>query len=129
MLGISRGLSRVKQVVTAVSVGDLDQRIEIKSNDEIKDLVDTVNVMTGNLRASAAIADQIAYGDLSAKPNILSDKDTLGQAMTRMVDGLRASATVAEQIAGGDLTVTPKPLSDKDTLGLALQRWSKSCAT
>ena len=120
VLGISRGLNRVKQVVTAVSVGDLDQRIEIKSNDEIKDLVDTVNVMTGNLRASAGIADQIAYGDLSAKPQILSDKDILGQAMERMVEGLRASAQVAEQIAGGDLTVTPKPLSDKDTLGLAL---------
>lgn len=122
VLGISRGLNRVKQVVTAVSVGDLDQRVEIKSNDEIKDLIDTVNVMTENLRTSAALVDQVANGDLSAKPKVLSDKDVLGQAMERMVDGLRASASIAEDIAGGDLTVTPKPLSDKDTLGLALEK-------
>jgi methyl-accepting chemotaxis protein len=122
VIGISRGLNRVKQVVTAVSIGDLDQRVEIKSNDEIKDLVDTVNVMTGNLKASAAVADQIAYGDLSAKPKVLSENDVLGQAMERMVEGLRASAAVAEDIANGDLTVMPKPLSDKDTLGLALER-------
>jgi methyl-accepting chemotaxis protein len=122
VLGISRGLNRVKQVVNAVAVGDLDQRVEIKSDDEIKDLVDTVNVMTENLRASAAVADQIAGGDLSVMPKILSDKDVLGQSMTRMVDGLRASAAIAEEIANGDLTVTPKPLSDKDTLGLALEK-------
>jgi len=120
--GISRGLNKVKLAVTGVSVGDLDQRIEIKTNDEIKDLVDTVNVMTENLRASAGVADAIAYGDLSIKPAILSDKDVLGQAMTRMVEGLRSSANIAEQIAGGDLTVNPKPLSDKDTLGIALLR-------
>ncbi|KKB77898.1 hypothetical protein VW35_14115 [Devosia soli] len=122
VLGISRGLNKVKQVVSAVSIGDLDQRVEIKSNDEIKDLVDTVNVMTDNLRASATVVDQVAYGDLSAKPKILSDKDVLGQAMTRMVEGLGASAAVAEQIAGGDLTVEPRRLSDKDTLGIALER-------
>lgn len=122
VLGISRGLKKVSQVVSAVSIGDLDQRVEIKSNDEIKDLVDTVNVMTDNLRASAAIVDQVAYGDLSAKPKVLSDKDVLGQAMTRMVEGLGASAAVAEKISAGDLTVEPRRLSDKDTLGIALER-------
>jgi methyl-accepting chemotaxis protein len=122
VMGISRGLNRVKQVVNGVAIGDLDQRVEIKSNDEIKDLVDTVNVMTDNLRASAAVVDQVAYGDLSAKPTVLSDKDVLGQAMQRMVEGLSASAQVAEKIAGGDLTVEPRRLSDKDTLGIALER-------
>ncbi|MCR6635885.1 methyl-accepting chemotaxis protein [Devosia sp.] len=122
VLGISRGLNRVKQVVNGVAIGDLDQRVEIKSNDEIKDLVDTVNVMTDNLRASAKVVDQVAYGDLSAKPTVLSEKDVLGQAMQRMVEGLSASAAVAEKIAAGDLTVEPRRLSEKDTLGIALER-------
>ncbi|WP_160194634.1 methyl-accepting chemotaxis protein [Devosia riboflavina] len=122
VMGISRGLTRVKQVVNGVAIGDLDQRVEIKSNDEIKDLVDTVNVMTDNLRASAAVVDQVAYGDLSAKPTVLSDKDVLGQAMQRMVEGLSASAAIAEKISAGDLTVEPRRLSDKDTLGIALER-------
>ncbi|WP_082561294.1 methyl-accepting chemotaxis protein [Devosia sp. Root685] len=122
VMGISRGLNRVKQVVNGVAIGDLDQRVDIKSDDEIKDLVDTVNVMTDNLRASAAVVDQVAYGDLSAKPKVLSDKDVLGLAMQRMVEGLSASATVAEKIAAGDLTVEPRRLSDKDTLGIALEQ-------
>jgi methyl-accepting chemotaxis protein len=122
VMSISNGLNRVKQVINAVAIGDLDQRVEIKTNDEIKDVVDTVNVMTDNLRASAAIADAIGYGDLSNKPKILSDKDTLGKAMERMIDGLRSSANIVETIANGDLTANPKPLSDKDTLGLALER-------
>ncbi len=122
VIGISRGLNKIKSAIDAVAIGDLDQKITINSNDEIKDVVDTVNDMTENLRASAAVAEAIGYGDLSSKPKILSDKDTLGMAMERMVEGLRASAAIAEQIAAGDLTVTPKPLSDKDTLGLSLLR-------
>jgi len=125
-IGIGKGLGRVKQVVDAVAIGDLDQRIESKSNDEIKDVIDQVNLMTANLRTSASIADQIAAGDLSADPVPLSDKDTLGKAMVRMVASLRVSASVADQIANGDLSVQPRAMSDKDTLGLALERMVES---
>ena len=48
------------------------------THDEIRDLVDRVNVMTGNLRNTATIADQIANGDLTVSPKPLSDKDILG---------------------------------------------------
>ncbi|GAA0763006.1 methyl-accepting chemotaxis protein [Actinomadura yumaensis] len=120
-LGVSAGLSRLMTVADAVAIGDLDQRIEIKSNDEIKDLVGVFNTMTDNLRATAAMADQIAMGDLSVEPKPLSDKDILGQALQRMTLNLRTTAAIADEIAQGDLTVQPKPLSDKDTLGLSLQ--------
>ena len=119
--GILKGVNSALGLADAVAKGDLSATATVKSNDEVKDLVVALNKMTENLAASAAIADQIGYGDLSAKPNVLSDKDVLGQAMTRMVDGLRGNARVAEQIAGGNLTVTPQPLSDKDSLGIALK--------
>ncbi|HEV7719277.1 MAG TPA: methyl-accepting chemotaxis protein [Arsenicitalea sp.] len=121
-LGIGKGLGSVKRVVDAVAIGDLDQRIAVKSNDEIKDVIDQVNLMTSNLRASADIAEQIANGDLTANPVPLSDKDVLGRAMARMVGSLRVSAAVADRIADGDLTIKPQAMSDKDTLGLALTR-------
>ncbi|MGO7845329.1 methyl-accepting chemotaxis protein, partial [Rhizobium johnstonii] len=82
-------------------------------------LINTVNTMTANLRATAAIADQIAMGDLSTDAKPLSDKDTLGNAMQSMISNLRTTAGIADQIANGDLTVSPKPLSDKDALGIA----------
>jgi methyl-accepting chemotaxis protein len=104
-LGISNGLSRIKTVVSAAALGDLDQRIEIKSNDEIKDLVNTINVMTDNLRTTAAIADQIADGDLTVQPTPLSEKDTLGLALQRMVERLRGvvadAASAAENVSAG----------------------------
>ncbi len=118
-LGINNGLRKITQVVSAVSIGDLNNDVEIKTNDEIKDLVNTVNVMTGNLRATAKMAETISLGDLSVEPKPLSDKDTLGFAFQAMVQNLRATATVADNISNGDLSITPKPLSDKDTLGLA----------
>ena len=45
---VSRGLKRVGDALDAVAIGDLDQEITVKTNDEIKDLVDTVNRMTVN---------------------------------------------------------------------------------
>jgi methyl-accepting chemotaxis protein len=77
-LGINSGLRKIQSVAEAVAIGDLNQNVEITTNDEIKDLVNTINVMTGNLRNTATIADQIANGDLTVTPKPLSDKDTLG---------------------------------------------------
>ncbi|MCM2294806.1 MCP four helix bundle domain-containing protein, partial [Allorhizobium sp. BGMRC 0089] len=64
-LGISSGLKKVITATNNVAIGDLDQKIDVKTNDEIRDLVATVNIMTGNLRKTADIADKIAQGDLS----------------------------------------------------------------
>jgi methyl-accepting chemotaxis protein len=119
---ISVGLGKISTLAKAVALGDLNQKVEITSNDEIKDLVQTVNVMTENLRATAAIADKVGYGDLSVEPKPLSDKDTLGLALERMVTNLRATAALADQVGYGDLSVQPKPLSDKDVLSQALER-------
>ncbi|MEZ2127982.1 MULTISPECIES: methyl-accepting chemotaxis protein [unclassified Sinorhizobium] len=121
-LGINSGLRKIATVATAVSIGDLDQKVDVRSNDEIKDLIDTVNVMTANLRSTAALADKIAIGDLSVDAKPLSEKDVLGIAMQSMVANLRATAHIADQISNGDLTVSPKPLSDKDVLGIALEQ-------
>ncbi|EJC81214.1 methyl-accepting chemotaxis protein [Rhizobium leguminosarum bv. trifolii WSM2297] len=121
-LGINNGLRKITTVANAVALGDLNQTVDVRTNDEIKDLINTVNTMTANLRATAALADQIATGDLSTDAKPLSDKDTLGIAMQSMISNLRTTAGIADQIANGDLTVSPKPLSDKDALGIALEQ-------
>ncbi|KQN81486.1 chemotaxis protein [Sphingomonas sp. Leaf67] len=117
---VSQGLRRVGVALDAVAIGDLDKEVPVTSNDEIKDLVDTVNRMTESLRKSAALADTIALGDLSVDHKPLSEQDKLGFAMVAMVDGLRKSAALADTIALGDLSVDHKPLSDKDRLGHAM---------
>jgi methyl-accepting chemotaxis protein len=122
VLSISRGLAKAGTLADAVAIGDLGQSIEVKSNDEIKDLVTSLNSMTTNLRATAKVADTIADGDLKVDVKPLSEKDVLGLAMQRMAANLRSTATVANTIADGDLNVDAKPLSDRDMLGQAMQR-------
>ena len=89
-LNISHGLRKAITLADAVALGDLDQDITVKSNDEIKDLVDALNRMMANLKTTAQGADQIANGDLTAVTKRLSDKDMLGLALERMLERLRS---------------------------------------
>ncbi|MBB2686231.1 UNVERIFIED_ORG: methyl-accepting chemotaxis protein [Rhizobium etli] len=104
-LGVNSGLSKIMNVASAVAIGDLNQKVEIRSNDEIKDLVNTINVMTDNLRVTAGIARQIADGDLTVSPKPLSEKDTLGIALEQMVERLRGvvadAITAPENVSAG----------------------------
>ncbi|RRN62656.1 methyl-accepting chemotaxis protein [Caulobacter sp. 602-1] len=97
---ISAGLKKIAAAVDAVAIGDLEQDVVVTTNDEIKDLVDTVNRMTTNLRATATLADKVADGDLTVQPKPLSEKDTLGLALERMVDRLRG--VVADALSASD---------------------------
>ncbi|WP_235515585.1 methyl-accepting chemotaxis protein, partial [Sphingomonas sp. Leaf10] len=102
---VSSGLKRVAVAIDAVAVGDLDQEVKVTTNDEIKDLVDTVNRMTLALRQSAALADKIAQGDLTVDHTPLSDKDKLGHALVSMVERLRSvvgdASGAADNVAAG----------------------------
>ncbi len=97
---VSRGLRKIADMAQAVSIGDLNHQVAVTSNDEIKDVIDTVNLMTANLRATAGLADAIADGDLTVQPQPLSDKDTLGLALQRMVERLRG--VVADAISASE---------------------------
>ena len=118
---ISRGLSKVSALAEAVSIGDLDQQVSVNSNDEIRDLVNTVNLMTENLRATAALADSVANGDLTVQPKPLSDRDTLGLALEQMVERLRGvvadASTAAENVSSGsqEMSASAEQLSQGAT--------------
>ena len=94
-LSISRGLGQAVRLADGVAMGDLDRRVSVRSNDEVKDLVDALNRMTENLRATASVAGAIAQGNLAVEVKPLSDKDTLGLALQDMVEKLRAIASNA----------------------------------
>lgn len=120
-LGISAGLSRMMTVANAVAIGDLDQRVTIKSNDEIKDLVNVFNTMTDNLKNTANIADEIANGDLTVQPKPLSDKDILGISLQSMVERLRGvvsdALSAADNVSSGsqELSATSEQMSQGAT--------------
>ncbi len=114
---ISKGLKAISVLADAVAQGDLTQQVKATSNDEIKDLVDTINHMASNLQATAAVADRIADGDLTVQVKPLSEKDMLGLALERMVDRLRGivadAISAAENVSSGsqELSATAEQMS------------------
>jgi len=114
-------LAKVRFVAEAVAIGDLDQRVQVKTNDEIKDMVDAFNKMTDNLRATAQLADKISEGDLTVQPKALSDRDTLGLALGRMVERLRGivadAVTAAQNVSLGsqEMSASSEQLSQGAT--------------
>ncbi len=117
-LAISKGLAKIAVLSEAVAIGDLNKTVEINTNDEIKDLITTVNKMTANLRKTAGVADQIADGDLTVAVKPLSDLDTLGLAMERMAEKLSEvvgkALTAADNVSSGaqELTATAEQVSE-----------------
>ncbi|WNJ89978.1 methyl-accepting chemotaxis protein [Bosea sp. 685] len=120
-VSISRGLSSAVGLANAVAIGDLSQTIAVKSKDEIGDLVTSLNSMTANLNATAAVADSIANGDLTVEAKPLSDKDTLGIALENMVIKLREVVGqvtgAAENMSSGsqELSASAEQLSQGST--------------
>ncbi|WP_424629017.1 HAMP domain-containing methyl-accepting chemotaxis protein [Bradyrhizobium sp. SYSU BS000235] len=120
-LNISRGLGRAVGLADAVAIGDLSQKIDATSNDEVGDLVKSLNAMTENLNATARVADTIASGNLTIDVKRLSDKDTLGMALERMVEKLRAivaeAITAAQNVSAGsqELSASAEQLSQGAT--------------
>jgi methyl-accepting chemotaxis protein len=107
---ISRGLGRAVGLANAVAIGDLSQQISVTNDDEIGDLVTSLNGMVKNLNATAVIADAIASGDLTVEAKRLSDKDTLGMALERMLEKLQT--VVSEALAaGGNVSTGSQQLS------------------
>ena len=88
-LNIARNLSRAVGLANAVAIGDLNQQATTTSNDELGDLISSLNNMSEGLKANAKIADAIAAGDLTVAAKRLSDKDSLGIALETMLDRLK----------------------------------------
>ncbi|PIB91211.1 methyl-accepting chemotaxis protein [Caulobacter sp. FWC2] len=118
---VTMGLRKVSVAIDAVAIGDLEKDVVVTTNDEIKDLVDTVNRMTANLRETASLADKVADGDLTVRPKPLSDKDTLGLALERMVERLRGvvadAVAASENVSSGsqELSATSEQMSQGAT--------------
>jgi len=120
-LNIGRGLGRAVALANAVAIGDLSQKVTATGDDEIKDLIDALNVMTENLNATATVADAIAKGDLTVEAKRRSDEDRLGIALESMLEKLRLivtqAMTAAQNVSSGsqELSSSSEQLSQGAT--------------
>mgnify|MGYP000464239835 CR=1 FL=1 len=86
---IATPLKRLQESALALSKGDLSQEIDIESNDEIGVLANAFRQMTAYQKEMAAAADRLAKGDLQVTIHPQSEKDILGNAVSRMIVDLR----------------------------------------
>ena len=85
-------LSSIGEAVTfakKVSTGDVSQRLQARSNDEIGDLVGSLDAMVLSLQEQSGIATRVAGRDLTVQVTPRSDADALGKALASMVTNLR----------------------------------------
>jgi methyl-accepting chemotaxis protein len=93
-------LARAVWMVGEVAKGDLSVKIDHTSRDEIGVMTESLNGMVRNLQAIADTAAKISQGDLTVQVRLLSDKDTLGLSLGKMVANLRHTAEEVASAAG-----------------------------
>jgi methyl-accepting chemotaxis protein len=86
---IARRLSRLARAAQALALGDLDQRIDITSRDEIGQVADAFRAMVAYQQGVADVARSIANGDLTRDILPKNERDTLGLAFAQMLGNLR----------------------------------------
>jgi methyl-accepting chemotaxis protein len=87
--GIMRGVRQVLVAAEGIAEGDLDQRVDVKSRDELGQMGDAFGRMVAYLHDSAGIAERVADGDLTVDVTPRSPRDVLGNAFARMIEQLR----------------------------------------
>ncbi|MBF0611420.1 MAG: HAMP domain-containing protein [Magnetococcales bacterium] len=116
-ISISRNLGNAVKLANAVAEGDLSTEITATSNDEVRDLIDSLNRMSVTLRATAQVADEIANGRLGITFRRKSDQDVLGIALETMLERLRYVVEDANQASAAvssgsqELSATAQQLS------------------
>jgi PAS domain S-box-containing protein len=82
-------LLSLKGTMQLLGDGELPQKVERKSNDEIGDMATTVDTVVQALKRTASFAHKIGEGQFDAEFSPMSDKDTLGTALINMRDSIQ----------------------------------------
>ena len=96
---VSSGLKKVGDAVSAVAQGELSVAIETKSDDEIKDLVDTVNAMTERLRHTIGQTALAAQNVAAGSQQLSSSSEQVSQGATEQAAAAEEASASMEQMA------------------------------
>jgi len=109
-------LNDMVRISNNIARGDLGDRIDSVSNDEMGLLQDAMKTMSASLNKMAAATIAIAEGDLSVRVQPHSEKDILGNALAQMVDKLSQIISEVRQGANGLSEASQQVSSASQTL-------------
>ncbi len=96
--GITRPLNEAVHVAEAISTGDLTAKIEVKSNDEIGQLMNAMKDMVGTLFSSVSQIRQSADTIMTAASEIASGTQDLSSRTEEQASSLEETASSMEEI-------------------------------
>ncbi|HEY4248902.1 MAG TPA: MCP four helix bundle domain-containing protein [Lacunisphaera sp.] len=111
-------LASATAAVGEVAKGNLSTTLTVNSRDEIGQITASLNSMIEGLRGTSRVADAIAGGDLTQDVKLLSEQDTLGHSLTKMLENLRKIvgevSSAANNVASGSeqMSATAQQLSE-----------------
>jgi methyl-accepting chemotaxis protein len=123
VVGITRSMTAALNLANAVASGDLNATAKVKSNDEIRDLVDALNAMTRKLR-------DVVSEVTSATRNVASGSQELSATAEQMSQGATEQASSTEEASASmeQMTATIKQSSENATQTEKIARQSAADA-
>ncbi|HST43105.1 MAG TPA: methyl-accepting chemotaxis protein [Conexibacter sp.] len=88
---LGNGLRQLLAAARGIAGGDVDQRVDVRSHDELGETGAAFREMIVYLDEMAVAARSIAAGDLAVEVRPKSDRDALGNAFQEMSEELRAA--------------------------------------
>jgi methyl-accepting chemotaxis protein len=96
---LSRGLKAVGDALGAVASGDLINQAQVHTNDEIKDLVDTVNMMIDRLRIVVSDATAASENVSAGSQELAASSEQVSQGATEQAASAEEASASMEEMA------------------------------
>jgi methyl-accepting chemotaxis protein len=113
-------VQQMRVAADGIAEGDVDQSVDVTSRDELGDTARAFGRMIDYLRDQATVAEAVAGGDLTVRPQPRSDRDLLGNAMQRLVVDLERVVGDVSASAGTVAASSQEMASTSDEAGRAV---------
>ena len=87
---ICRPLAKATEAAENLSLGDVEQRLDYQSRDEIGSLTQSFQKLIEYIKSISRVADAISRGDLTVQVDARSKKDVLSQSFLRAMTTLQS---------------------------------------
>lgn len=99
IISISRAISSALALANAVADGDLNATASVKSNDEIKDLIDALNRMVAKLKEVVSEVNAATRNVSSGSQEMSASAEQLSQGATEQASSTEEASSSMEQMA------------------------------
>ena len=116
---VAAPVKEAMRVADALAVGDVGVTVKPFADDELGQLLNSMQQMVRYLHETAAVAERIGQGDVDLVVTPRSERDAFGNALVNMTHYLSDMARVADEISAGRLDAQVAPRSGADRFGHA----------